>query len=113
MSKIITSPVKRWPGMITIADPLTQAQAHAIEAALDEYEPPLEEKKKKNKNVFFSVRDDMSLPAVQLCVEKWDLENFIHDPFPYSPRGDSHTLIDFVFRELIQVYVGEREIPKE
>ena len=33
MSKVITSPIEKWSGSVTIADPLTIPQAQAIEAA--------------------------------------------------------------------------------
>ena len=36
MSKVITSPVKRWPGSVTLADPLTFPQYAAWRNALDE-----------------------------------------------------------------------------
>jgi hypothetical protein len=54
----------------------------------------------------------LTLPAVIACVEKWELADFTPDPFPASPRGDSHKLIDFIFAELLKVYFGEQEIPK-
>ncbi len=34
MSKVITSPVQRWAGTVTIADPLTLPQAAVIEDAI-------------------------------------------------------------------------------
>ena len=109
MTKQIISPVARWAGTVTIADPLTQIQAHAIEAGLRQPEEGHED----NGRIWLSVIDDMKLPAVLACVEKWDLKDFTPDPFPYSPRNDSHKLIDFIFQELFKVYIGEADIPKE
>lgn len=109
MPKIITSPVKRWAGTVTIADPLTLLQAQLIEAGMKPPEAPQDE----SGRIWLSTIDELKLPAVLGCVEKWELENFKPDPFPASPRGDSHKLIDFVFSELLQVYFGESDIPKE
>jgi Uma2 family endonuclease len=57
--------------------------------------------------------DAEKLPAVLACVEKWELENFNPEPFPASPRGASHKLIDFIFSELVTIYMGEKEVPNE
>lgn len=108
MSKVITSPIKRWAGTVTIADPLTIPQAQLIEAGLKQPEGHEGESR-----IWLSVIDAEKLPAVLGCVEKWELENFTHDPFPASPRADSHKLIDWVFSELFKVYIGEAEVPNE
>lgn len=105
MSKVITSPVQRWAGTVTIADPLTLPQAQLIEAGLKQPDAAIGDR------IWLSTIDEMKLPAVLGCVEKWELENFTHNPFPASPRGDSHKLIDFVFSELMNVYFGEALIP--
>lgn len=98
----------RWAGAVTIADPLTLPQAQLIEAGLKQPEGHEGETR-----IFLSVIDEMKLPAVIACVEKWDLTNFTPDPFPASPRGESHKLIDFIFQELMNVYLGESIVPKE
>lgn len=106
MSKVLTSPIKRWAGTVTIADPLTLPQAQAIEAGM---KPPAQE----GDRVWLTAIDELKLPAVQACVEKWELENFTPNPFPASPRKDSHALIDFIFAELLAVYFGEDIVPNE
>jgi hypothetical protein len=108
MSKQITSPVARWAGTVTIADPLTIPQAQLIEAGLKQPEGHEDEER-----IWLSVIDVMKLPAVIACVEKWELADFTPDPFPASPRGDSHKLIDFIFAELLKVYFGEQIVPNE
>ena len=107
MSKQITSPLTRWAGTVTISDPLTIPQAHLIEAGLKQPEAQEEGR------IWLSVIDEMKLPAILGCVEKWELENFTHDPFPASPRSDSHKLVDWIYGELLKVYFGEAEIPNE
>jgi hypothetical protein len=105
MPKVIESPVKRWPGKITISDPLTFPQVQAIEDATGE-----DGELKKLRGSKLSAR---ILPAVLACVEKWELDNFTPDPFPASPVISSSQLIVFVFNEIMEVYIGERDIPNE
>ena len=107
MSKVITSPVERWAGTVTISDPLTLTQARLIEAGMKQPEVA------EGDRVFLSVIDEAQVPAVLGCVEKWELKDFTPDPFPASPRGDSHKLVDWLFREIFKVYIGEAEIPNE
>lgn len=109
MPKVIESPVKRWAGRVTIADPLTLPQAQAIEASLDKSG----DIKTVDGKLWLSTIDENKLPAVMVCVEKWELSNFTPDPFPASPRVDSHKLIDWIYSEIIKVYSGEAEVPNE
>jgi len=109
MSKQITSPIERWAGTVTIADPLTIPQAQLIEAGM---KPPESE---EGGRIWLSVIDRNQLPAVIACVEKWELadmpETITADTFPASPRSESHKLIEWLFREILKVYFGETEIP--
>ena len=108
MSKVITSPIARWEGTVTIADPLTIPQAQLIENGMKRPEGHEGEER-----IFFSIIDEMRLPAVLGCVEKWELANFTPDPFPGSPRLDSHKLIEWIFNEIQAVYLGEAVVPNE
>ena len=110
MPRQITSPVKKWPGTVTISEPLTFPQAQAIEDAIGLPDGELKAKDKK-KRVWLSVSDTARLPAVLACVEKWELEGFTPDPFPASPRAASHQLIEWIFLEIYKVYIGELEDP--
>jgi hypothetical protein len=83
------------------------SQAMLIEQALS---PPVTG---TDGRVWFTAIDGAKLPAVQACVEKWELENFNPDPFPFSPRGDSHHLVDWIFQEILKIYIGDLEIPNE
>ena len=109
MSKVITSPLQRWAGEVTIADPLTLAQAHLIEQGLTQ--PTGGE----DGRIWFTVIDGNQMPAILACVENWNLKNFPEnvtaETFPASPRGDSHKLIDWLFSEIRTVYFGEAEVP--
>ena len=109
MSKVIASPIARWAGSVTIADPLTLSQAHAIEAGMRSPESG------EDGRVWLSIVDENQLPAVFACVEKWELADMPADlsisNFPASPRKESHELVDFLFREILKVYFGEAPIP--
>lgn len=112
MSKVITSPSKRWAGTVTISDPLTLPQVELIEAGLE-----LPAGTDGDGRVFFTVLDKPHLPAILACVEKWGLSNLPEavaaDNFPMSPRKASHELIAWLFNEIYKVYMGELEIPNE
>ena len=109
MSKVITSPIERWKGSVTIADPLTLPQAHAIESGLTMPQEGADGR------IWLSVIDGNQLPAIVACVEKWELQNFpdnvTADNFPASPRVASHKLIEWLFTEIRKVYMGEAEVP--
>lgn len=111
MSKKITSPVQRWAGSVTIADPLTIPQAQLIEAGMKQPQDG------EDGRVWLSVIDGMQLPAIIACVEKWELENMPEvltaDTFPASPRKYSHEIINWLFKEILAVYFGELIIPNE
>ena len=114
MSKRIISTSKRWGGSVVIADPLTIPQAKLIEAGMGT--PPVDESNTTGR-VWLSVIDDLQLPAIFGCVEKWELDNMPAEltagNFPASPRGDSHKLIEWLFKELMLVYFGEALVPNE
>jgi hypothetical protein len=111
VSKVITSPSKRWKGSVTIADQLYLPQVELIEIGL---EPILSN---KTDSIFLTVLDKPKMPAILACVESWNLENFPNPPtvenFPMSPRKASHDLITWLFTEIRNVYIGELEIPNE
>jgi hypothetical protein len=140
MSKQITSPVARWAGTVTIADPLTLIQAQAIESGLEYMLPPefkelgliaadaikrfgedskeAEAAKKalEDYRYFNSITDIEKAPAILACVEKWELKNFVlasDGSMPATPRKDSHLLIEWLFDELRKVYKGEEIVPNE
>jgi len=122
MSKVIKSTVERWPGSVTLCDPLAPPQVFAIEDALDEtaeIEPSafksLASKKSKVELRWQSRSNYAYLPAIILCVEKWDLEDFpksvTRDTFPSIQSEDSTILISTLFMELMKIYKEETEVP--
>ena len=121
MAKVIRSPSKRWPGTVTLADPMNYDQVRAIESGLDEgakTEPSAYMSLGGSVEMIWSSKlTQMKLPAIFACVEKWDLENFPEDvnelTFPATPRGAANELSAWLFGEMMKVYYGEMEIKNE
>jgi hypothetical protein len=105
----IISESKRWPGSVTVFDQLTLPQVELIERALEPVEPG------PDGRIFLTAKDKKIIPALLVCVEKWDLANFPTPPtldaWPMTPRKESHALIDQLWRALMDVYTGEQEVP--
>lgn len=123
MSKVLTSPVKRWPGTITIPDFLTIDQAIKWEEAvkradsiLPECEPFKKGEKLTDKQVDnISAKTSakwvgMILPGILACVESW---NIGIDPnnFPATPPISRIKLISWIMSEISKLYEEENEIP--
>lgn len=105
MSKRITSPSSRWPGAVTLADPLTLHQALAWEKAVRAAQPPEEGTTLTEVNIAI-------LPGVCACVETWELEglgDLTPANFPGSPRRASSELLNWLIGEITRVYAGEEE----
>lgn len=111
MSKVITSPIKHYPGAVTLRDPLFLPQAELIDSVYLIYSDFQAEK------VTFAELDKPKIPAIVACVEKWELQNFPEsvtaDTFPMSPKKPRRELIDWLWKEIEAVYNGELEIPNE
>lgn len=109
MSKVIESPVEKFPGSVTLSDPLNMSQTlgweKAVRAAQALAEP-----------VFLTDLNAVYLPTLLACIEAWNLTGVPSSPtletFPFSPRLASAKLIDWLIGEITKVYAGE-EIPEE
>ncbi len=110
MSKIITSPVDKWPGTVTLSDPLTFPQALAVEDALAAAKELGEEASQRRQN--YTV-----LPGLLGCVEEWDLENFPKNPtadtFPSTPAKPNAEIIGWLIDEIIGLYYEAEPDPNE
>jgi hypothetical protein len=101
MSKVIKSPVKRFPGEVTLSDPLTFPQVFAIQDALAEAGElgPDSNVMRYNRAI---------LPGVLECVEKWGLKNFPKDPtpdtFPATPSLASANLVAWLISEISELF---------
>jgi hypothetical protein len=92
MSAVITSPVKRWPGTVTIADPQSFPQFKAWRAALAAAQAV------ERAGGVQEDYDAALLPGILACVESWALAGNFPDvaggkPFPATPRLSSNRLL--------------------
>ena len=75
MPRVLSSPVKKWPGTITLADPLTFPQliawSEANERAAEIVTDDRKAKGSERSREFFEL-----LKGVLPCVEAWDLKDF-------------------------------------
>jgi hypothetical protein len=104
MSKVLTSPVKKWPGTVTLADPLTWEQIIAWQDAVKD----AQQHRGDNLRFLAAMR-----PGLVACVEKWELKNFTPPPapFPATPTDSSGKLLVWLVREIgaIANEVGEED----
>lgn len=117
MGKTITSPVKRFSGSVTLADPLTYPQyiawLDAVEAA------------GKIKTDGLTVGDIAAtprltaamLPGVCACVEQWAIAGLpavvTPDTFPATPRVSSVRLLVWLIGEISALVSAVDDIPNE
>ena len=93
MSKVITSPVKRYPGTVTIADPLTYPQYFAFTEAMNAV--------KKEDDA--PTQENTALPGVIKCVEEWNIPIKLPvtvDNFPSTPRQSVNKLLGWIIAEI-------------
>ena len=127
MSKVLTSPVKQWPGTITLPDYLTINQAIDYEDAIDsanallpkiednDNEEIIKEKKAKIAEIISSKKYERELlPGIFACVESWNLqglENISVDNFPGTPKRARAELFYWLLGSISELYKDETEIP--
>ena len=102
MSKIITSPVKRFAGTVTLADPLNFEQAIAFEramATLRGLDTPTQ-----------TEADATMIPGVTACVEKMELAG-VNGFIPSTPRRASNQLIAWLITEIASLYQDADDVP--
>lgn len=113
MSKEIKSPVKKWPGTVTLCDPLSLPQVVKIQNALESAKE-LAEDGNLDKLGLAEFHNEL-LPAFVPCVEKWDLEG-IEDPpnpFPATPRVSAAKLMSWLSTEVVALFNEAEEVPNE
>jgi hypothetical protein len=105
MSKIVASPVKRFPGTVTLADPLTYPQAIAWGEALD-----AARQEQSRARINYAL-----LPGILACVEEWRLGNIPANPtpetFPSTPLISSAQLLSWLIEEISKLFAEAEDIP--
>ena len=113
MSKLITSPVDKFPGTVTLSDPLTFPQFLAVQDAVLGIQALRDEP--DGKTLTQERINFMYLPGLVGCVEEWRLENFpevvTEDTFPVTPGAASNELIVWLLSEIISLYNKAEEVP--
>lgn len=110
MPKIVVSPVARWPGTVTLADPMTfpqfQAWAESARAAGEILTAQGRQ----------SDYDRALLPGLCACVEDWKLQDFptrvTLETFPATPRKASAQLIGWLIAEINRLVAEDEAPPK-
>lgn len=107
MGKIITCPVKRWPGTVTLHDPLTLPMVASLERSISNGRALVDPTKGEI--------DAAMLPGVLACVEAVNLQGVPPalgvDNFPGSPRRSSAELFSWLLREVMVIYSEETADP--
>jgi len=100
MSRVITSPSQRWPGTVTLADPLTFVQYIAWRDTLRAAPDPAAD---------YDRYCLALLPGLCACVEQWNLEGvgqLSPDTFPASPRRAADELLSWLVSALRVIITG-------
>ena len=101
MGKIVTCPVKRYEGSVTIKDPIPYLDILKLERAGREFS--------------WETSDigDAFIPPILACIEKWELKNFPENPtletFPGTPRSKVNRLLAWLLNSVRVVYVGNED----
>lgn len=121
--KVIESPVKKWPGTVTLPDYLTVPQAVEWEEAFDNANAilpecePLSKDKPLSKEQAELIDTRLSakwlgllLPGIKACVLEWNLQGLDPDNFPATPKTARIELVAWLIKEIGKLYSGI-EIP--
>jgi hypothetical protein len=108
MGKTIKSPVKKWPGTVTLYDPLSLPQVVALEDAFAQV-------KKLGQKISLSKQHKELLPAIEDCVASWDLEGIKNppSPFPATPRKPANQLLNWLIEEVTALFSEDEEKKSE
>jgi hypothetical protein len=99
--------VKRFPGTVTLSDPLTFPQVFAVQDAIAATE--------ELGAVTVQRYNHAILPGIFECVEEWALEGFPDNPtvdtFPATPSKASAELIGWLIREVVDLFEDSEPDP--
>ena len=104
MSKTIASPVKKWPGSVTLQDPMLFPAYMKLKGALEDAEL-LDDAGQKMQNTLYGICP---------CVEKWDLAGLgqlTAETFPASPMRASAELFGWLMGEVLGLLTEAEEVP--
>jgi len=109
MSKRIDSPVKRFPGSVTLHDPLTYPQVIAFQDATAAAGA-------MGETTWMKLRLAL-LPGILACVENWEVEGVPEAPtidnFPATPLVSSGELVNWLQEEITGLLIEAETVPNE
>jgi hypothetical protein len=110
LSKVITSPVKRFSGTVVLSDPLTYPQVFAFQDALEGI-------KALGDDANYLRVQFAALPGILKCVEEWHLERVpehpTEDTFPATPIRPAAELVSWLFAEISKLNEEADNVPLE
>jgi len=106
MSKIIQSPSKRWPGTITLFEPMSYPQLLAWRTAVDA----------AGEQTDAMASHHALIPGVLACVERWELGGdfptvVTAENFPATPIKVSVSLVGAIAAAVSEILNAEDEYP--
>ena len=108
MSKVITSPVKRFSGTVTLQDPLYYPQDMAMREALAAA-------KALGQEATLLEYNHAMLAGILKCVEECNLKDVLPHPtadtFPTTPGESATRLTAWLIAEVVKLYQEGDEIP--
>jgi hypothetical protein len=102
MGKVITSPVQRWPGTVTLSDPLTYPQMIKLERAIEAGRRLKADPEAGQGEYAYAL-----LPGLCACVEAWSLtglDDVTPDTFPATPRAPAARLLAWLLDAVTALY---------
>ena len=109
MPRLITSPVKRWPGTVTLSDPITLPQYIAWCDAIDD-----SNRVKQNGSSSGPRRLLAAVGGALACVDDWQIEGLPRptaETWPMKPRAACIELANWLFGEVARAMDDEETIP--
>jgi hypothetical protein len=104
MPKIIVSPIRKWPGSVTLQDPLLFPAYMKLKAALDDSQVA----------EGAGMKMQIALPGLCACVETWELKDLgqiTSETFPASPIKASAELFAWLMGEVMALLLEAEEVP--
>lgn len=115
MGKVIESPVKRWPGSVTLRCPVPLEPYDAWKRSIDEIEA-LKAQATNGDVAFDPALLRHALPGICAMVEAWNLggdfpKSVTPDTFPFIPRVPSVKVIAWLMSEISAIIGEEDDLP--
>lgn len=102
MGKTITSPVRRFPGTVTLSDPLSYPQVYAWRDAIEAAQAAGEDAIKANGAL---------VSGILSVVEEWHLAGVDPARFPATPAQSAAALVGWLVGEISALFAEAETVP--